>query len=93
MDPFEIATDLIGRARDAGVAAVDEAKRFVASEQGRRVRHNIATGLMVAAPAVLSLPILRRTRIGKVIELAGGTALVVAVAEKIRDWEPGETAS
>jgi hypothetical protein len=93
MDPMEIAGEIYGRARDAGRIAVAEAKRFAASEQGERIRHTVATGLIVAAPAVVSLPVLRRTRIGKLIELAGGAALVVAVAEKIRDWDPTESAS
>lgn len=93
MDPIEIAGELYDRARDVTKVAVDEAKRFAASEQGRKIRHNVATGLIVAAPAVVSLPVLRRTRIGKWIELAGGAALVVAVAEKIRDWNPDEGAA
>jgi len=80
------------RARDVTRLAVGEAKRFAASEQGRRIRHNVATGLMVAAPAVVSMPIVRRTRLGKLIELAGGAALIVTVAEKIRDWNPDEAA-
>jgi hypothetical protein len=92
MDPVEIAEELFERARDATQTAVGEAKRFAASEQGRRIRHNIATGLIVAAPAVVSLPVLRRTRLGKLIELAGGAALVVTVAERIRDWNPEELA-
>ncbi|HEV2686106.1 MAG TPA: hypothetical protein VGW79_05670 [Actinomycetota bacterium] len=92
MDPLEIAGELYDRAREVTQMAVDEAKRFAASEQGRKIRHNVATGLIVAAPAVVSLPVLRRTRIGKWIELAGGAALVVTVAEKIRDWNPGEAA-
>ncbi|HLW16540.1 MAG TPA: hypothetical protein VKV69_04160 [Actinomycetota bacterium] len=92
MDPFEIAGEVFDRARDAGRLAVDEAKRFAASEQGRKIRHNVATGLIVAAPVVVSLPVLRRTRLGKLIELSGGAALIVTVAEKLRDWNPDETA-
>ena len=93
MDPLEIAGEVVDRALDVGRAAVNEVKRYAASEQGKQVRHTVATGLIVAAPAVVSLPFLRRTRIGKLIELAGGAALVVTVAEKIRDWDPGATAS
>ena len=93
MDPIEIVGEVYDRARDATRMAVDEAKRFAASEQGQRIRHNIATGLIVAAPAVVSIPFVRRTRLGKLIELAGGAALVVTVAEKIRDWNPGEGAA
>ena len=93
MDPIEIAGELYDRARAMTQMAVGEAKRFAASEQGRRIRHNVATGLIVAAPAVVSLPVLRRTRLGKLIELAGGAALVVTVAERIRDWNPEEGAA
>jgi len=92
MDPIEIAGELYERAREAGAAAAGEVKRFAASEQGRRIRHNVATGLIIAAPAVVSLPVLRRTRLGKLIELAGGAALVVTLAERIRDWNPEENA-
>jgi hypothetical protein len=90
MDPIEIAGELYDRAREVAQMAVGEAKRLAASDQGRKIRHNVATGLIVAAPAVVSLPVLRRTRLGKLIELAGGAALVVTVAEKIRDWDPEE---
>ena len=93
MDPIEFAGELYDRARDVTRTAVGEAKRFAASEQGRRIRHNVATGLIVAAPAVVSMPFVRRTRLGKLIELAGGAALVVTVAEKIRDWNPDEGAA
>jgi hypothetical protein len=91
MDPREIAGEIYDGALEIGRAAAVELKRLAASEQGRRIRHTVATGLMIAAPAVVSMPVLRRTRIGKLIELAGGTALVVTVAEKIRDWDPGES--
>ena len=84
---------MIDGARAIAAEAIDEAKRLAASEQGQRVRHMIATGLMVAAPAVVSMPVMRRTRLGKLIELAGGAALVVTVAEKIRDWNPDETSA
>jgi hypothetical protein len=93
MDPIDIAGEIYDRARATARAAVGEARRLAASEQGRRIRQNVATGLIVAAPAVVSLPVLRRTRLGKLIELAGGAALVVAVAEKIRDWDPDEGAA
>jgi hypothetical protein len=35
----------------------------------------------------MRMPWLRRTPIGKLIELGGGAALVVKFAEMIRDWE------
>ena len=47
----------------------------------------IATGLIISVPLVMRMPWLRRTPIGKLIELGGGAALVVKFAEMIRDWE------
>ena len=90
MDLKAFADDLLDSAREAAADAVAEAKRLAATEQGRRIRHNLATAMIVAAPAVASMPVLRRTRLGKLIELGGGAALVVTLAEKIRDWNPEE---
>jgi hypothetical protein len=93
MDLGETVSDIVEGAQALAHEAIEEAKRLAASEQGKQVRHMVATGLIVAAPAVVSLPILRRTRIGKVIELAGGAALVVTLAEKIRDWDPDRSSA
>ncbi|MGZ5213951.1 MAG: hypothetical protein ACXWXM_09585, partial [Actinomycetota bacterium] len=48
---------------------------------------HLATGLIVSVPLVMRLPWLKRTPIGKLIEVGGGAALLVKVAELIRDWE------
>jgi len=91
VDVSKTASELVDGARAIAGEALEEAKRLAASEQGQRIRHMVATGLIVAAPAVVSIPVVRRTRLGRMIELAGGAALVVTIAEKIRDWNPGET--
>lgn len=70
--------------------ALNETRKFLASDNGRRIRHNVANGLLVAAPLVFMTPIVRRTKLAKLIELGGGAALVAKLAETIRDWEPGE---
>jgi hypothetical protein len=70
--------------------ALNETRKFLASPNGRRIRHNVANGLMVAAPIVFMTPVVRRTKLAKLIELGGGAALVAKLAETIRDWEPGE---
>ena len=88
MDIAQVASDVIDGAKAVASEVLEESKRLAASEQGQRIRHMVATGLIVAAPAVVSMPVLRRTRVGRLIELAGGAALVVTVAEKIRDWNP-----
>ena len=53
----------------------------------------IATGLIISVPLVMRMPWLRRTPIGKLIELGGGAALVVKFAEMIRDWEREQEAT
>jgi len=86
----DLAEGAVEQARVFATAAVAEMKQFLASEEGKKLRHYAATGLMVAAPAVASLPVLRRTKLGKFVELAGGATLIATIAEKIRDWEPAE---
>lgn len=67
--------------------SVEELLAFLDSPTGRRLRKHLATGLIVSVPLVMRLPWLKRTPIGKLIELGGGAALVMKVAELIRDWE------
>jgi hypothetical protein len=68
-------------------ATVDELLAFLDSPSGRRLRKHLATGLIVSVPLVMRMPWLRRTPVGKLIELGGGAALLVKFAEMIRDWE------
>jgi hypothetical protein len=67
--------------------SVEELLAFLDSPTGRRLRKHLATGLILSVPFVMRLPWLKRTPIGKLIELGGGAALVVKLAELIRDWE------
>jgi hypothetical protein len=48
----------------------------------------VATGLIAAAPFVSRLPVFRASRLGRLVGLTGGAALIVKVAHLIRDWEP-----
>ena len=68
-------------------ASVDELLAFLDSPAGRRLRKHLATGLIVSVPLVMRMPWLKRTPLGKLIELGGGAALLVKAAELIRDWE------
>jgi hypothetical protein len=65
----------------------EELLAFLDSSAGRRLRKYLATGLIVSVPLVMRSPWLKRTPIGKLIELGGGAALLLKVAELIRDWE------
>ena len=66
---------------------VEELLDFLDSPTGRRLRKRLATGLIVSVPLVMRLPGLRRSPVGKLVEVAGGAALVVKLAEMLRDWE------
>jgi hypothetical protein len=48
----------------------------------------VATGLIVAAPFVSRLPVFRASRLGRLVGLTGGAAVIVKLAHLIRDWEP-----
>lgn len=86
-------------ARGSGVVdsvfeAASEAARtvrvYLASEQGRRLRRRVAAVLIVGAPLVSELPVIRRTPVARVLRAAGVAALVVKGAEWMRDWEPAQ---
>lgn len=71
---------------------VEELLEFLDSSAGRRLRRYLAAGLIVSVPLVMRMPWLRRSPIGKLIELGGGAALLVKFAEMIRDWERDQAA-
>jgi hypothetical protein len=67
--------------------SAEEVLAFLDSPGGRRLRRILATGMILSIPLLVRLPGLRRSPIGKLLELTGGAALVVKLAEMIRDWE------
>ena len=69
---------------------LEDIKAYLASDEGRRVRRALATTMIVAAPVVTRLPLFRASMLGRLVGLAGGTALLVQAAKWIRDWEPTE---
>ena len=90
-------TELLDEARSAADRVVSAAERalrdarwYLASPQGKNLRINVARGLMAVAPIVAGTPLMRRSLVGRVLGLAGAAAVVVKVAETIRDWEPAE---
>jgi hypothetical protein len=66
---------------------VEEARAWLASPAGRRVRRLAARLLILGAPLAVRHPFFK-TPVGRLVEIAGGAALLVKVAEAIRDWEP-----
>jgi hypothetical protein len=81
-----IANELRALSDRVGTTA-DEILEFLESPAGRRLRRSLAAGLLVSVPLVMRIPGLRRSPIGRAVELAGGAAIVVRLAELIRDWE------
>jgi hypothetical protein len=72
-------------------ASVEDVLAFLDSPSGRRLRKRLATGLIVSVPLIMRIPGLRRSPIGRLIEVGGGAVLVVKLAELIRDWERSAT--
>jgi hypothetical protein len=68
--------------------APEEVRRFLASDAGRVLRRATAAGLIIGVPLLLRIPILRRHPLLRWLELLGGVALIVKLAEALRDWEP-----
>jgi hypothetical protein len=66
---------------------IDELMAFLDSPTGRRLRRYLATALIVSVPLVMRIPGLRRSPVGRLIEVGGGAVVVVKIAELIRDWE------
>jgi hypothetical protein len=68
--------------------AVQEIEDFLDSPAGRRLRRVLAGAAIVGAPLLFRLPLLKRYPLLRLLEVAGGAALVVKFAEALRDWEP-----
>jgi hypothetical protein len=66
----------------------DDAVRFLASPAGEQWRRRAGWFLIVALPVVFRAPVLRRHWAVRLLELAGGAAVLVKLGEAIRDWEP-----
>lgn len=73
---------------EAAADAAATARAFLASEDGRRLRGKIATAVIIGAPLISELPIVRRSPVAKLLRTAAVGTLLVKGAEWLRDWEP-----
>ena len=73
---------------DRVVQAADTLRTYAASPSGRRARRAMGTVLILGSPLFFRLPGLRRYPLLRIVELLGGVALMVAIGERLRDWEP-----
>lgn len=67
---------------------VEEFRAYLASPEGKVLRQRVAQVLMVAAPLIFRSKVFTRTWPGRILGLVGGAAIVVKLAEALRDWEP-----
>jgi hypothetical protein len=81
---------VVRRVGDRVQIEAQEIARFLASPAGRRMRGVLATGIILAAPAIFRVPGLRRYPLIRALEFLGGAALIVRFAEALRDWERNE---
>ena len=65
----------------------DEARAWLATPQGRRLRALAAQAIILTAPVVMRHPFFK-TPVGRLLQVAGGAALLMKLAELLRDWEP-----
>jgi hypothetical protein len=70
--------------------SVQDIQEFLASQTGRKFRRVLAAGVIVGAPLIFRSPGLRRYPLFRALELVGGVALVIKLAEALRDWEPDD---
>jgi hypothetical protein len=67
---------------------VTDFRRYMATPEGRALRRRVAQAAIFAAPFLFRLKFVRNHPVGRVLGIVGGAALVVKLAEAIRDWEP-----
>ena len=83
-DPY-ISLDLAMRlARDE----IEALRTWLGSPAGRKTRQLLAAGVVAATPVIMNHPALRASRIVRLFGFAGASALLVKLADSIRDWEP-----
>jgi len=68
--------------------AYDSVRGYLASPAGRRARRVVGTALILGSPLLFRVPGLRKHWALRLAELAGGAAVLVALGERLRDWEP-----
>jgi hypothetical protein len=79
-------------AERADVAA-DELLEFLDSPAGRRLRNVLAGAVIVSVPLIMRIPGLRRSPLGRIVTVTGGSAILIGIAEAIRDWERDESST
>lgn len=83
-----MASNTVDLVFEKAADATEAARAFLASERGRRLRGQIATLVIVGAPLISELPVVRRSPVARVLRTAAVGTLLIKGAEWLRDWEP-----
>jgi hypothetical protein len=75
---------------DRADIAADELLEFLDSPSGRRLRGLLAGAVIVSVPLIMRVPGLKRSPLGRLVAVTGGSAIMIGIAEAIRDWERSE---
>ena len=67
--------------------AIEDVLEFLDSPPGRRLRGVLAGAVIVSVPLIMRMPGLKRSPLGRLVAVTGGGAILVGLAEAIRDWE------
>ncbi len=71
--------------------AAEELFEFLESPSGRRMRNVLAGAVIVSVPLIMRVPGLKRSPLGRLVAMTGGSAILIGIAEAIRDWERSES--
>ncbi len=66
----------------------EEVRAYLASPEGQQLRRRVAQVLIISAPLLFRFGRFKASRVGRVLGIVGGAAIVVKLAEALRDWEP-----
>ncbi len=82
--PSDLIEDVSRRVSEG----IEELKAYLASPEGQQLRKRIAQFAIIGAPLIFRMRFFRATPFGRILGMVGGAALVVKLAEALRDWEP-----
>lgn len=85
------SVDRIKHLAERADIAAEELFEFLESPSGRRVRNVLAGAVIVSVPLIMRVPGLKRSPLGRLVAMTGGSAILIGIAEAIRDWERSES--
>lgn len=84
------STERIKQLAERADVAAEEMLEFLESPSGRRLRSVLAGAVIVSVPLIMRVPGLKRSPLGRIVAMTGGSAILIGIAEAIRDWERNE---